>query len=155
MAKMLKPENLNFKSYIVDGMIKSGDADLKELYKNKKTICSFVGTSTEMDKADKITAKIIDFSEKAEKYTEQDINAIGLVLELKTSETSEAGTMQQLACSNLSAGKVDVAAFKKAVGLHLATEADLKKGQVKDEDRTKSKEELRKIEIEQRNKDAK
>jgi len=153
MADMLKPSNLDFKSYIVDGVIKSGAAEMKELYRQKKTICSFVGTSTELSSKEKITAKIIDYSEKVEKYTDSEINALGMVLEVKTGDESSAGVMQQLACSNLSAGKVDIAMLKKALGLHLATEADIKKANSTDKERDKMKSDFRKLEIEQRNKD--
>lgn len=124
MKAMLKPENLDFKMYIVDGEIKTNQDELKKAYQDKKVVCSFTGTSTPVSEKEKVFLSLLEIIE-SEKSQASDviINAVGLAMSVSTEKESEAsGEFVNIGCSHLSKDKVDVKLLIKAFGKHLAVE---------------------------------
>jgi hypothetical protein len=128
MKAMLKPENLNFKMYIVDGEIKTDADELRKSFADKKVICSFVGTSTAVTEKDKFVFTVNAYEDVDKKDLPENLNATGIAF-AAADETKKAESVgfQMLGCSHLMKNKIDVKMLKKALGKHLATETDLKK----------------------------
>ncbi len=132
MKKMLKSENLNFKMFIVGGEIKIDQAELKKAYADKKVVCSFVGTSTEISEKGKIILSALEVEDVDKKDLPENVNAVGIAFSVSVGEKSEGvsagiSNMQMLGCSHLLKDKVDVKLLRQALGAQLTTEADLKK----------------------------
>ena len=132
MKKMLKPDNLNFKMYIVGGEIKTDQAEMKKAYADKKVVCSFVGTSTEISEKGKSIFSALEVENVDKKDLPENINAVGIAFSVSTGEKSDGisagiSNMQMLGCSHLLKDRIDVKLLRQALGAQLATEADIKK----------------------------
>ncbi len=126
MKVMLKPENLDFKMYIVDGEIKTNQDEMKKAYQDKKVVCSFSGTSTPVAEKEKVFLSLLEVVEN-EKSQASDvvINAVGLALSVSTEkEGQSSGDFVKMGCSHISKDKVDVKLLKKAFGKHLAVDTN-------------------------------
>lgn len=124
MKVMLKPENLNFKMYIVDGEIKTNQDEMKKAYQDKKVVCSFSGTSTPVAEKEKVFFSLLEVVEN-EKSESSDviINSVGLAMSVSTEkEGQSSGDFVKMGCSHISKDKVDVKLLKKAFGKHLAVD---------------------------------
>lgn len=157
MKVMLKPENLNFKMYIVDGEIKTNQDEMKKAYQDKKVVCSFSGTSTPVAEKEKVFLSLLEVVEIEKSETSDAIiNAVGLAMSVSTEkEGQSSGDFVKMGCSHLSKDKVDVKLLKKAFGKHLSVDSK-ESAPAKSEpvvsskasgDDTKAKSEFRKSEI--------
>ena len=123
MKALLKPTNLDFKTCVVEGVIKTDSEKCIADIKAKKTVCSFVKNSTEVALKDKVYLSVAEYMESDKKDMPVEFNGLGMAMSVSTEKAEDAsGTFQQLACANLSATKINLAEFKKAVGAHLALE---------------------------------
>lgn len=123
MKAMLKPTNLDFKSCIVEGVIKTDSEKCIADIKSKKTVCSFVKTSTEVALKDKVFLSVAEYMESEKKDMPVEFNGLGMAMSVSSEKAEDAsGTFQSLSCANLSATKINLTEFKKAVGAHLAAE---------------------------------
>ncbi len=158
MKTMLKQENLNFSMYIVDGVIKTNQAEMKKYFAGKKVVCSFMGTSTEIVEKGKVFLQAVDYIDVDKTDLAENINAAGISFLTRTEEPSNSsGDAQTLGCSHLLKDKIDIKLLKKALGQHLAVESDLKKVELKQTAAAaateKAQDVFRKSEIEQMNAD--
>ncbi len=136
MKKMLTAENLNFKMYIVGGEIKTAQAEMKKAYADKKVVCSFVGTSTEISEKEKSIFSVVSYEDVDKKDLPEGMSAAGIVFSVGSTEnTDSVSNMQMLGCSNLLKDKIDVKLLRQALGQHLAPAEDVKK----DESRVEAK----------------
>lgn len=120
MKAMLKPENLNFKTYIVDGEIKTDQTEMKKNILANKVVCSFVGTSTSVDPSSKVFLNPTAYEDVNTKNMPEESNGVDLALAVSTEKSSESsGTFQRMSCSQLSKEKINIKLLKKAFGSHL------------------------------------
>jgi hypothetical protein len=141
MKSLLKSENLNFKKYIVDGEIKSDEAELKKALNDKKVVCSFTGLSTEVDNKEKVYLSVRSFEAADKKNLVTGITSLGIVMvvskekKTETDSVDDLGIFQTMTCHNLKFSKStatidgfilsDVQFLKKAFGKHLIQESAL------------------------------
>ena len=105
LKKMLKKENLNFKTYIVDGKIKKDQTALKLDLENKKIACSFTveDAEAEANDATKLSINSYESMEKSELLK----SSMGSKMIVSIQGIKQTSTLQSLSCLNLNADKLD------------------------------------------------
>lgn len=119
MKQMLLPQNLNFKSFIVDGEISINQSLLTTSLKMHKVVCTFAENSTELAFNEKMNLKIIDYVEADKKDLPEYAKGLAMPLLVSSEKSGETGLFQTLICTNLSSKKVDIRLLKRALGKHL------------------------------------